>query len=136
MNSFKSICFFIFGALLGTSCFWFVAYHEQINDKYYLGATDTLDQMSVWYDLGDGGIGRIGETVFSVGWDERYIIAKQHPLNQRAITNYYILDMAKDDAFADPEESVIGPLDEEDFQLKLQEMGLSLDFTVTINALE
>jgi hypothetical protein len=66
--------------------------------------------MSVDYDLEDGGaIGRVPATVFAVGWDGRYLVAKQHPYDainkseivDRSVTNYYIIDSSKDSKFAD-----------------------------------
>ena len=92
--------------------------------------------MSVYYDLGDGsGIGRINATVYSVGWNSQYIVAKQHPSANRSITNYFYLDMSKDSKYAEPDNSVVGPLTEAEFMRKKQELALP-DFTQTIRGLE
>src|SRR6266851_1066449 len=72
---------------------------------YVVIEIDAREQMSVGYDLEDGGyMGRVPATVFAVGWDGRYLIAKQHPYDainkseivDRSVTNYYIIDSAKD----------------------------------------
>ena len=90
---------------------------EHITGSYRLIAVDLDKQMGISYDLGDGSAaGRINETVFAYGFDLRYIVAKQHPNNDRSITNYYYLDMTKDNKYADPAVSVTGPLSETDFE--------------------
>ena len=62
-------------------------HHEKLVGPYLLIAIDTPEQMSVSYDLGDGtSIGRIEPIVFSVGWNDRYIEAKQHPEKNRSVT--------------------------------------------------
>jgi hypothetical protein len=103
---------------------------------YRLGAVDIDEQMSVYYDLGDGtGIGRINETVFAARWNDRYVVAKQHPKNDRTVTHYFYLEIARDSGYADPGESVTGPLSEAEFNAKKAELGLP-DFTRVIKPLE
>ncbi len=109
---------------------------EKLIGPYRLTAVDMSEQMSVDYGL-DGGsaIVRITETVFSVGWDERYIVAKQHPKNDRSITNYFYLVIADDSPYANPAASVRGPFTAEEFAQKKKKLGLP-DFTRTIKSLE
>ena len=57
-------------------------------------------------------------------WDEYYIVAKQHPANNRAITNYFILDIPRDSKYADPAVSLIGPLSATEFEEKRVLLGL------------
>jgi hypothetical protein len=112
------------------------AYHKHLVGPYILIAIDVEEQMSVSYDLGDGGsIGRIEPVVFSVGWGKRYIVAKQHPGGNRSITDFYYLDMTKDSKYAEPTNSVVGPLTEPEFVQKQRELGLP-NFTLTIKNLE
>ena len=112
------------------------AYHKHLVGPYILVAVDVEEQMSVSYDLGDGGsIGRIEPVVFSVGWDNRYIVAKRHPGGNRSVTDFYYLDMTKDSKYADPTNSVVGPLTEAEFMQKQRELGLP-SFTQTIKTLE
>ena len=111
-------------------------YNKHITGPYYLDAVDIAGQMSVDYDLGDGsGIGRIEPTVFSVGWNNRYIVAKQHPANNRTVTNFYYLDMTKDARYGNPTDSVVGPLTRTEFISKQQALGLPA-FSITIKELE
>ena len=112
------------------------AYHKHLVGPYILAAVDVEEQMSVYYDLGDGAsIGRIEPVVFSVGWNKRYIVAKQHPGGNRSVTDFYYLDMTKDSKYADPTNSVVGPLTEAGFMQKQRELGLP-SFTHTIKSLE
>jgi nitrous oxide reductase accessory protein NosL len=121
-------------ALLLSGCGY--AHDEKLTGPYRLIAVDVDEQMDVSYSLPNGGaIGRIPETVFSVGWNDRYIVAKQHPKNNRSITNYYYLDMSRDSTYADPSASVAGPLKESDFLRKRTELSLP-DFSRTIKALQ
>jgi hypothetical protein len=125
--------------ILALAVFSFVgcdAHREKLIAPYLLVATDTLEQTSLSYDLGDGNsIGRIDATVFAVGWNEHYIIAKQHPKNNRAITNFYYLEISKDSKYADPTNCVVGPLTEAEFIQKQKELNLPT-FSRTIKSLE
>jgi hypothetical protein len=109
-----------------TACWQTVIFDEKITGLYRLSAIDISEQMSVCYELKDEDscVGRIPETVFSVGWNEHFIVAKQHPSNDKSVTNYFILDMRKDAKFLDPSVSVTGPLSEA--QYKRQPMLMSL----------
>ncbi len=119
--------------LCGCSC---DVHDERLIGPYRLSAIDVHEQMSIYYDLGDGSsIGRISETVFAVGWNEKYIVAKQHPNNDRRVTNYYYLEIARDSKYADPSASVTGPLSESEFKAKQVELGLP-SFTRSIKSLE
>ncbi len=109
---------------------------ERLTGNYRLIAVDVLEQMSVDRTLDSGSaVGRINETVFAVGWDQRYIVAKQHPDNDRTVTNYYYLEMAKDSPFADPGASVTGPLAEAAFTQCKTELKLP-EFTRTFKELQ
>jgi hypothetical protein len=111
-------------------------YHKHLVGPYILLAVDAEDQMSVSYDLGNGNsIGRIEPVVFSVGWDNRYIVARQHPGGNRSVTDFYYLDMTRDSKYADPTNSVVGPLTEAEFAQKQRQLGLP-SFTQTIKSLE
>ena len=98
---------------------------EGIIGAYRLIAVDMDEQMGICYDLSDGSAaGRINETVFAYGFNNRYIVAKQHPNDDRSITYYYYLDMTKDSKYADPSDSVTGPLNEGDFALASRKLSL------------
>jgi len=80
------------------------AIKEKVTDNYYLIATDIGEDCSLGYHLpSDGDIYGtiIDATVFAVGFNDEYIIAKQHPRvfpnePDKKITNYFILRITKD----------------------------------------
>ena len=92
---------------------------------YILGWIDLPDEVTLSYDLGDGAsIGRIETCVFAVGWDGRYLVAKQHPAGDRTITNFFVVDAQADGPYADTRKVVIGPLSESEFAAKARELSL------------
>src|SRR6185295_8035426 len=93
------------------------AYDEPITGPYRLVAADVMRQLSVARRTthGDGAVVCIDETVYAVGWDSRYIVAKQHPAGDRAVIHYYILDMSRGGDHMDPKEGLTGPLTETEF---------------------
>jgi hypothetical protein len=126
-------CLFVMAVLF---CGCGFVHDEQLTGPYRLIALDTLDQMDVSYSLpGGGAVGRIPETVFSVGWNNRYIVAEQHPKNNRSITHFYYLDISRDSANADPSVSDTGPLTSAEFTRKRIELGLP-ESTRTIKPLQ
>jgi len=103
--------------------------------RYILVWIDDPTTPRLNYDLGEGSsIGRIGEAVFSVGWDGRYVVAKQHPGGNKNVTNYFFIDSSKDQAHLDPHVAVVGPLSEAEFASKARELGLPL-FAKTLESL-
>ena len=59
-----------------------------------------------------------------IGWNDRFIVAKQHPSDNKSVINYFILDMVRDSQFSDPEVSVAGPLSVTEFKEKTLLLGL------------
>lgn len=117
-------------------CWQTVVFDEKISGPYRLSAIEITEEMSVCYELKeeDTCIGRIPETVFSVGWNENFIVAKQHPPANKAVTNYFILDRKKDAKYVDPSVTVIGPLSEFEYKKKSSLMSLP-EFTRTFDDL-
>jgi hypothetical protein len=124
----------LMSALLISGCGF--VHDEHITGPYRLIAVDIDEQMSISYDLGGGSaVGRINETVFAFGHDKRFIVAKQHPNGDKSITNYFYLDMIKDSKYAEPSDSVTGPLTKTEFEGEAKRLNLP-KFTRTITALE
>ena len=131
--------FYFFFASLFSSCTGFVT-KERIVSNFYLLATDDEIQMSLSYcDPSDknGCLGIINATVFAVGYDAGFIIAKQHPTDfpnypNKNITNYFILPLVKNEVVSINNFGLIGPLTLEEYIKKRQELQIStnLDFTI------
>lgn len=104
--------------------------------SYILIWIDDPHATTLSYDLGGGtSVGRINEVVFSVGWDGRYVVAKQHPGGAKSVTNYFFIDSSKDQQSADPSDVVVGPLDENEFRARKKELGLP-EFSKTLASLQ
>lgn len=117
------------------------AYDKKLNAGYYLSAIDIKENMLVGFQDGDYGIGIIRPTVFAVGQNDEFIIAKQHPklvsggINKR-ITNYFIISL-KNKINKLTKKNMYGPLTKEEFEQKRKELNIeSLDFTIIFNELE
>jgi hypothetical protein len=110
---------------LMSSCGLFDSGVEWRGGAYALVWIDTAENLSVCRKLAGGNwIGRVDSTVFAVGWDGRYLVAKQHPDNDRSKTNYFIVDAGNDTDYADPGKVVVGPLSTAEFQRKSAELHL------------
>lgn len=121
------------------------AYQEKIVGNYYLIAIDNIDQCGISYhkpsDGPDYGL-IITETVFAVGYNNNFMIIKQHPRTwpsppNKKITNYYILPI-KNEMNWRTNNGLIGPLTEGEFienRKKLQ-IPETLSFTKVIKELE
>ncbi|WDE95571.1 hypothetical protein PQO03_07540 [Lentisphaera profundi] len=108
---------------------------EHIIGPYRLIAVDISEQMSISYELEGGAAGRINETVFEYGFDAYFIVAKQHPKNNRNIINYFYLEMKKDSKYANPSDSVTGPLTKKEFGIATKKLNLP-NFSHTIKHLK
>jgi hypothetical protein len=105
-------------------------------DPYILSWIDIPENVTLSYNLGNGSsVGRIEEQVFAVGWNDRYLVAQQHPKGDKKIINYFIIDAKKDSPMAEPKDVVIGPLTEEEYKVKVGELNLP-QFTKILSSLK
>jgi len=121
------------------------AIKEKIENNYYLIATDNIDDLSLcFYEPNDKDIygDIVDATVFAVGFNEKYLIAKQHPRTfpnppDKKVTNYYILPL-KNEMNWKTKNGLIGPLTMEQFKEKRKKLNIpdSLSFTIIIKELE
>lgn len=117
---------------------WFDTYWR--SERYVLIAVDTLGQMSLSFDLGDGGaIGLVEPTVFSVGANDQFIVVKRHPGNafgefDRAVTEYFVVKRADGD-FVERKRAVQGPFTSAVFNQMAAQLSLP-PFSKTIKELE
>jgi hypothetical protein len=82
--------------------------------------------MAICEAASSGGCGWVvPPTVFAVGWNTSFIIAKQHPLKPRAskpdksTTTFWIIRVA--------DRAVIGPLSEPEFELTRIRLGVPIE---------
>ena len=93
--------------------------------SYVMLKPEKPDEVQLSYSAGNGvWLKRVGPTVFAVGYDGEYVVAKQHPLGDKSITNYFIIQAQKDSVAAEARDVVIGPLTDNEFQEKAQQLNL------------
>ncbi|RIX27389.1 hypothetical protein [Sphingomonas edaphi] len=104
---------------------------SRIDGPYLLDITDIPEDAMVCYELPKGDcIGRIEQTVFTVGSNEDYIVAARHPHKfedttlDRSRTEYFYLIRALDGPLVDPDVTVRGPFSRADFERERQRLDL------------
>lgn len=102
---------------------------EKIIGNYYLTAVDNPIDCALSFRESNGSNYTmiIDATVFAVGFNDKFIIAKRHPFNQRTITNYYILPLKR----VWDNKGLIGPLTFEQFNMKRKELNIPGGLTFT-----
>ncbi len=104
---------------------------EKITGRYHLVSIDVAEDMALSYKLdNEDYLGIVNETVFAVGYCDKYIIAMQHPSNKRKIIQYFIAPIY-DVYTLSPEKGVIGPLTLEHFNEKRKELNIPDNVTFT-----
>lgn len=115
----------LFFCALVSGCSLFDSGIEWRSGPYALMWIDTRDNVSLYYDLGDGVlIGRVDTQVFAVGSNDQFVVAKQHPSGNKSTVNYFVLVRGKDSKTADSSAVVIGPLSALEFERKSKELNL------------
>lgn len=110
-----------------------LAIKKNIVENYYLIASDDPARTFLSYhEYSDGTFyrGIIDATVFAVGFNDKYIIAKQHSANDTA-TNFYILPIKKAMDW-ETKSGLIGPLSSQEFNQKKTELNIPSDLTFSI----
>lgn len=126
-------------ALILTGCFGlFDSGSDTISGNYEVVWIDLREQQFICErseTSSSSCIGLVGEYVFSVGHNDNFIIAKQHPTSgfkdgfkiDTTITNYFIIDMNQ------VSNKVLGPLTQERFttlrkELKIEEIKFEMNY--------
>jgi hypothetical protein len=133
----KAILYLIIFSLL-SGCMG-LAIKENVVGNYYLIATDVDEDLNLSYhepadDNNYGGI--IEATVFAIGYNDEYIIVKQHPRifpnpPNKAITNFYILPIKKGFDWR-TKNGLIGPLTEVQFKEEEKKLNIPIGLKFTI----
>jgi len=114
----------------GCGDYWQFAHDERVDGPYRLQAVDTLSEMSVNYACHGGAAERIQETVFKVGFDERFLVAARHPFDDvsgrfdEKVTEYYYLVRSADGCDKLSSVSVHGPFDAARFDQESRRLDL------------
>jgi len=110
-------------------------YEEDLGNGYAVWATDVMEEAAVFKKNKrgpSGGVEVVPSVVFAYGWNDDFILAKQHPVKDftkvdASITNWYIVEVASG--------NVHGPLDEGEFNKLKAELkvpaGLSFKKTIS-----
>ncbi len=123
-------------------CFPWSAIDRRLIGNFYLIAPDVDEQLclSECDSPCSGLYGTIiGNTVFAVGFNNQYIIAKQHPCTDeykvnKNVVKYYIFHAYHKGSY---ESNLIGPLNLTEFEEKRKELNIeNIDFTIVYKELE
>ena len=117
---FSFLSIFVVGIFVVGCPFMGLAYEEDLVNGYAVWATDTIEQAAVVKKdkKGSGGVAVVPAMVFAYGWNDDFILSKQHPVKDftkvdTSITNWYIVEVVSG--------KVHGPLSEGEFnKLKTQ----------------
>lgn len=117
------------------SCVGGFAVKEEIMPNYFLIATDDINELGLSYhEDTDGDVygTLIDATVIAVGFNDKYIIVKQHLNNSKGM-NYYILPIKKGMNWR-TNNGMLGPLSLNQFEVKRKELNiLNLTFNKKID---
>jgi hypothetical protein len=132
--SFIVCCLLFFSA----GCFRH-GYKKLIINGYYLYAYADDEDMCIMHFDKYGGLEIVNPTVFSIGYDKNFIIAKQHPTiypekENKKITNYFIISLKQPVKWTD-DSVATGPLKENEFleMRKKLKMADTLSFFISFN---
>lgn len=90
--------------------------------EYDVGWIDTGCSMKIYR----GSLGLMQGQIYHVGWNNDFIIAKQHPNCDQAVTLYFIINIKENQSVAYSQTvGVYGPLVENEFQRLYKKMGIS-----------
>ena len=125
-----AVLFLILGAIACGGCD--VVIDEKLASDYEVIAIDTLNQTMISKRVStDGLMGIVDPMVFAYGWNDDFIVAKQHPLEDTFvvntnITNWFIVEVASG--------KVHGPLTEKEYLALRKELDVPdlVTFTETI----
>jgi hypothetical protein len=131
------ILFYLSGFFL-TGCFRH-EYKKTIANGYTLYAYEADEDMSLAHFDKYGALEIITPTVFSIGYNKDFIIAKQHPTiypdkENKSITNYFIVPIKQPVKWTNTD-IAIGPLTEDAFWKWRKKLNIpdTLTFTITYN---
>jgi len=134
----KKILGIVFLLVLQSCYFGAGLVEQEITDDYFLFANNSLEEMSIWYHA-EKYSNRliIPETVFALGENGDFIIAKSHPRNiengiNKSVTYYHIIEVDKKSI----EESPNLTLEQYENKRKMLNIPKNLDFEIVYDELK
>lgn len=104
-----------------SGCGLFDGGSKHLTSEYDIGWIDTGCTMTIYR----GPIGLMEGKIHHVGWNEDFIIAKQHPECDESRTSYFIINIRENQSVASSQTvGVYGPLTAEDFHSQFDRMGI------------
>jgi hypothetical protein len=98
---------------------------EPIEGPYRLRALVDAAETHICYERANGACDlRIPERVFAIGFDEDFIVAAVHPLNDESETAFYYIVRDFDGPRADVKRAVRGPFENDAFVEEMREHGV------------
>ena len=138
MNNLKKILGIVFFFFFQSCYFGAGLVEQEITDDYFLFANNSLEEMSIWYHA-EKYSNRliIPETVFALGENGDFIIAKSHPRNiengiNKSVTYYHIIEVDKKSI----EESPNLTLEQYENKRKMLNIPKNLDFEIVYDELK
>lgn len=128
--------FFILLVFALTSCWQYDSDSKKLPGNYNICWVDNMRWQTIMYNSNGhgGGSYEVDPYIFSVGYNDKFIIAKQHPLCKdyldsncfpdQNVINYFIINVIDREKF--------GPFSENEFQQKKKELNIE-DIKFTIN---
>jgi hypothetical protein len=102
-------------------------YQKQIGENYFIRCIESRDRMDIGFGTSESSEGLIGNTVFEVHWNNKYILAKRHPAHlgasRKSVIEYYVVKKVKFGE-AKASQNMYGPLNLEEYEKKKRELGL------------
>lgn len=121
--------------LLFQSCYFGAGLVEKnLTEDYYLFANNSMDELSIWHHTAEYQNDLIvEETVFAVGYDDEFIIAKSHPKDSKKGVNkkvtYYHIIKVDNNLERDYTEST--KLTSTQFEVKKKQLKVTKDLKFT-----
>ena len=110
------------------ACGVFDSGSTNLTGEYDVGWIDTGCSMKIYR----GPLGLMEGQVFHLGWNQDFIIAKQHPNCDQAETSYFIINIKENQSVAFSQtDGVYGPMDEYRFLELFKEMGIPKEVRFT-----
>jgi hypothetical protein len=131
------ILLFIIIVMVSTGCGGLAVKEKIVENYYFVAGDDPAGTFLSYHESSDGNnySGIIEATVFAVGYNNNFMIVKQHPRKfpnppDKSITNYYILPL-KEGMDWRSKNGLIGPLTKSEFIKKRKELGVPNNLTFT-----